>query len=146
MQKKVVANDILVPEIARLVREGLQVTFVPKGVSMLPFIRGERDSVLLGKPENLEVMDIVLARAGRTYVLHRIISVEGDRITLMGDGNIVGVESCRKDDILAKALRIVKPGSQIDCLGKKHRRRAEIWRFLLPVRRYLLAIYRRMVL
>ena len=47
MEHKVVSNHILVTEIDRLVNEGTQVTFVPKGNSMLPFIRGGRDSVAL---------------------------------------------------------------------------------------------------
>ena len=144
MEKKVVANHILVTEIARLVNEGTQVTFLPKGSSMLPFIRGDVDSLVLVKDENPEPLDIVLAKAGRTYVIHRIIEIEGDRYTLMGDGNICGTEHCSRNDIIAKAVTIVKDDRQIDCTGKRHRRNAAIWKALLPVRRYLLAIYRRL--
>lgn len=142
-QKKIVANDILVTEIARLVNEGSQVTFVPKGVSMLPFIRGERDSVMMTTPQDLAPLDIVLAKVGTSYVLHRIIKIDGDRLTLMGDGNIAGVEHCRIEDVLAKATVIIKDGREIDCTGNRHRRKAAIWKALLPIRRYILAVYRR---
>lgn len=142
-QKKIVANDILVTEIARLVNEGSQVTFVPKGVSMLPFIRGERDSVMMTTPQDLAPLDIVLAKVGTSYVLHRIIKIDGDRLTLMGDGNIAGVEYCRIEDVLAKATVIIKDGREIDCTGSRHRRKAAIWKALLPIRRYILAVYRR---
>ena len=143
MQKRIIENNILAAEISRLVNEGEQVSFLTKGMSMLPFIRGNEDSVILKKDDNLLLLDIVLAKVGDTYVIHRIIRIDGDKVTLMGDGNIRGVERCYRSDIVAKAIRIDKGKRQIDCTGKSHRRWAALWRWLLPVRRYLLAIYRR---
>lgn len=145
MQKIVMSNQTLVTEISKLVNEGTQVTFVPKGSSMLPFIRGGRDSVVLIKDKDIMPLDIVLAKVGDSYVIHRVIRVEGDRITLMGDGNIYGTEKCLRNDVLAKVVRIIKDARQIDCTGKDHRRKALLWKRLLPVRRYLLAIYRRIL-
>ena len=143
MQKVVIENHTLVAEISRLVNEGTQVTFVPKGCSMLPFIRGGRDSVALIKDDNISPLDIVLAKVGNTFVIHRIIAMDGDRITLMGDGNLSGKEHCLKKDIIAKVVKIIKDGKQIDCTGGNHRKKALLWQKLLPVRRYLLGIYRR---
>ena len=61
---------------------------------MLPFIVGDRDSVRLRK-EPVAVGDAVLAEiAPGRYVLHRIISLVKDRVVLMGDGNLSGVETC----------------------------------------------------
>ena len=147
MVKKIIPNDVLVNEIDKFVKEGLQVTFKPKGNSMLPFIVGERDSVVLKSPENIKKGDIVLAKVGVShYVLHRVIAMRDDRITLMGDGNIVGTERCRLTDIVAVAIKINKGGKEIDCRSKFHFCKAGIWRMLKPVRRYLLAIYRRIIL
>ena len=110
MEKKIIPNDLLLGEVSRLVAEGEKVTIMTKGVSMLPFIRGERDSVLLQRPENLAPGMIVLAYVeNRRYVLHRIMSVEGDKVTLMGDGNIVGAERCRIEDVKAVAVKIITP-------------------------------------
>ena len=124
MEHKVVSNHILVTEIDRLVNEGTQVTFVPKGNSMLPFIRGGRDSVALMKDADVAPLDIVLAKVGKTYVIHRVIKIDGDRITLMGDGNICGTEQCGRDEVIAKAVRIIKGKKQIDCTGRCHRAKA----------------------
>lgn len=146
MQKKVVANDIIVPEIARMVAEGTKVTFTPKGISMHPFIRGGRDSVVLGQMHDLRIGDIALARIGVNYVLHRVICIDADVVTLMGDGNIVGTEKCSRTDILAVALTILKDGREIDCRSKSHLNRAKLWKTMLPVRKYLLAIYRRIII
>ena len=81
-------NEIFIPEIARLVAEGKQVVFTPTGVSMRPYIEGGVDSVTLVRAEELQVGDIVLAEvAPQHYVLHRIYAMQGDAVTLMGDGN-----------------------------------------------------------
>lgn len=145
MEKKVLPNDLLLGEVSRLVEEGEAVTLMTKGVSMLPFIVGGRDSVVLEKPEEPEPGMIVLAEVSKgIYVLHRIIAVEGDKVTLMGDGNLAGVERCRKEDVKAVAVRILKPGKEIDINGKSHQRHARMWKSLLPVRRWILAVYRRL--
>jgi len=147
MKKLVVPNDELIPEIERLVESGTDVVFTPKGMSMLPFIRGDRDSVLLKKVTEVGVGDIVLARlSGGNFVLHRIVALDDDKVILMGDGNIAGKESCMKKDLLAVAVKIMKGGKVIDCFSRSHRRRSRIWNSLLPFRRYLLAIYRRIIL
>ncbi len=137
-------NEIIQNAVA-LVNEGMCVTFPVKGYSMLPFIIGSKESVDLVKPEGLQVGDVVLAWVeGCRYVVHRIIRMEGDRVTLMGDGNIAGVEHCTLGEVAAKAINVV------DRKGKHHPlyspwqvRASRLWWHLLPVRRWILAIYRR---
>ena len=144
MQKSVLPNNVLLAEVDRLIKDGEQVVIMTKGVSMLPFIRGGEDSAVLAMPGELRIGDIALAKANDHYVLHRIIDIDGDRIVLMGDGNVKGVERCRRADVVAVALSIIrKDGTTIDCNGRSHRTMAGIWRWMLPVRRWLLAIYRR---
>lgn len=148
MQKMTLPNDVLLPEVGRMVDEGLSVTLMTKGVSMLPFIRGGRDSVVLVKPRELRQGDIVLARTGTGhFVLHRIYGIDGENITLMGDGNVRGQERCTRGDVLAVAVKIIRDGGrETDCTSAAHLRCARLWRALLPVRRYVLAIYRRVIL
>ena len=145
MQKMIIPNEVLLAEVADLVAEGKTVVLMTKGASMHPFIVGEKDSVRLVKPESLEPGLIVLAEHKKDkYVLHRIVSVEGNRVVLMGDGNIKGCEICRISDIKAVAVSIIKAGgTEVDCLSRKHLRRAALWFRLLPLRRWLLAFYRR---
>lgn len=144
MKTVVIQNEPLLTEVARLVSEGERVSLRTKGSSMLPFITGGRDSVILVKPETLKVNDIVLARVSTgNIVLHRVVSVEGERLTLMGDGNICGCESCRRADVMAKAVAIVRNDRTVDCTSPAHVFKARVWRMLKPLRRYLLAVYRR---
>lgn len=137
-------NEIIHNAIA-LVNEGMRVTFPVKGYSMLPFIIGSRESVDLVKPKNLRVGHVVLAWVeGCRYVIHRIISIEGQQVTLMGDGNIAGVEHCTLDEVAALAVNVVTPAGKHHNLYSPWRVMASrLWWKLLPVRRWILAIYRR---
>jgi hypothetical protein len=137
-------NEIIQNAIA-LVNEGLRVTFPVKGYSMLPFIVGSKESVDLVKPEHLEVGHVVLAWVeGCRYVVHRIIRIEGEQVTLMGDGNIAGVEHCTLSDVAALAINVVTPQGKHHPLYAPWRIKASrLWWRLLPIRRWILAIYRR---
>lgn len=146
--KVVVPNAILLGEVSSLLDEGKDVILMTKGSSMLPFIRGEKDSVNLRKLDGIAVGDIVLARVREgVYVLHRVFSVDGDIVTLMGDGNLKGKERCRRSDVCGTVMEILKDGGKVvDCRGRQAFAKARIWRFLMPFRRYILAFYRRIIL
>lgn len=136
-------NNKLLPEVRNLIEEGHTVTINVKGYSMRPFLEHNRDSVVLASFEELHVGDVVLAEITRgQFVLHRIIKQDNDRIVLMGDGNIRGTEICRRKDIAAVVRTFIRNGISIDAANKKWNRYGLIWAKLLPVRRYLLWIYK----
>lgn len=142
-----IANEILLEEVRRLLMKGSNVTIRAKGNSMLPFITGGKDRVTLAPAKELRTGDIVLAEiTPGHYVLHRIVSLDGDSVTLMGDGNLRGMEHCTRKDITGTAVRVHKAsGKTIDCTSAAARKRARIWKALLPVRRVLLAVWKRVV-
>ena len=141
MRKVTLPNEVLLEEAATLLDEGREVCFVPKGNSMLPFIRGGKDSVVLKKKSPVEVGDIALVRLPESrYVMHRVVKVRPEEVVLMGDGNCKGQERCHPADVLGVVAYIVKGERQVRP-GK-----ARLWRVLLPFRRYILAIYRRILL
>lgn len=129
----------------QLVGDGVCVTFPVKGQSMLPFIIGGRESVILTRPDRVKVGDVVLAWVEDSrYVVHRIVTISGHDVTLMGDGNIAGVEHCQLNDVKALASHVVDARGRHHDLHATWRMRAvRLWQWLLPIRRYLLAIYRR---
>jgi len=131
-------NDILLASAKDFLDEGREVVLRAKGNSMLPYIRDGRDSVVLKKSDSCVVGDIVLVHLPGRFIMHRIIKLEGERFTMMGDGNIRGTESFSREDILGKVIWIEKENGRRVAPGK-----GRAWRALLPVRRYLLGIYRR---
>ena len=135
----------LMPEVGRLIREGKTVVLPVRGNSMRPFIQNGNDCVELHPlPPVLRKGDVVLAWTDdRRYVLHRIIAIDGEKVTLMGDGNLQGVEHCTTDGVKAKATHVV------DCKGRRRElytpwrtMAARLWQKLRIVRRYLLKIYK----
>ena len=148
----------IIREAIRLVEEGVSVTLPVNGSSMLPFIIGGKESVILQQPpkqggqdgspqsaDRLKVGDVVLAWVdGNRYVVHRIIRIDGDRVTLMGDGNLVGTERCSLSDVKAIATHVVDSDERPHDLYTSRRKvGVRLWWLLRPIRRYLLAIYRR---
>ena len=142
-KKTVIApNRMLIPDIARLVHEGKSVSMTVKGISMLPFIKN-KDIVVLEKAGNIRKFDVVLASVGKQeYVLHRVVDVKGDRYKLMGDGNLKECEVCTAADILAVACKVMKNGKAVDLRSDRSIGKAALWNVLLPVRRWLLAVYK----
>ena len=135
-----------IEEALRLVQEGVTVTFPVTGQSMLPFIIGDKESVILHAPGLTAVGDVVVARVdGNRYVVHRIINIDGDHVTLMGDGNVRGTEHCLLKDVKARVTHVVSADNKKRDLYSRWRvRAAKLWYWLRPIRRYLLAIYRRL--
>ena len=138
------SDDEILAEAIRLVGEGIAVTFPVNGRSMLPFIVGGRESVVLEKPRPAQVGDVVLAYVeNNRYVIHRILKIDGEKVTLMGDGNLYGVEHCHIQDIKATATHVVgKDGKRRSLDSRQSRRHAGIWRKLQPIRKWLLLAYR----
>ena len=134
-----------IEEALRLVQKGVTVTFPVTGQSMLPFIIGGKESVILHRPGLIDVGDVVLAWVdGCRYVVHRIIRIDGDRITLMGDGNLT-TEHCALVDIKARVTHVVDAKDKTHYLYNRWRMLgAKVWYWLRPIRRYLLAIYGRL--
>ena len=138
------AHDYIIEEAIRLVNEGVCVTLPVDGRSMLPFIIGGRESVILQKPLSPKVGDVVLAWVeGGRYVIHRIIRIEGENVTLMGDGNLYGVERCKVTDIKAQAFYVVNSREKRHSLDSGlYKFGAKVWCILKPIRKWLLLCYR----
>ena len=98
------ANAEFLPEVVKILNEGHTVTLRLRGYSMRPFLENDRDKALLVKPSTIKVGDPVLAEISPYhFVLHRIDRIDGDNITLRGDGNLK-VEHCKKENIVGAVI------------------------------------------
>ena len=132
------SNNILIPEFERLLKEGHMVEFLPRGISMRPFIEGGRDRVILKAFSEPRVGMIVLAKIDERFVLHRIYKIQGEQIILRGDGNLTGQEVCTAQDIIGRVV-LVKNN-----FGKRKRlNKAWLWRHMPTCfKKFYLKIYR----
>ncbi len=149
MEKMTVDNDTFFADVLEMLDQGRRVTIPVKGYSMLPFIRGGKDLVVLEKAvrEDLKADDIVLFHMGPAdggrYVMHRILSVDGDAVDIMGDGVPFNHEHVRRRQVLAKAVEILRGGTRsVDPYSPRELRKVHFWQRIRPVRRYLLYAYR----
>lgn len=140
-------NSIFVPILGECISRGQTAEFRVRGYSMRPYIEHERDIAIIAPiTRELSVRDVVLAKIGeKTYALHRIIAIQGNELTLMGDGNIGGTEHCKTSDVIGIATGFKRKGRErIETTeGIKWRWYSQLWPRLLPLRRWLLAFDRR---
>ncbi len=145
MRTRIISNADFFANALKEVDEGNRVKIPVKGNSMLPFIVGEQDVVTLVKatPESVQKGRIVIARLNEnTYYLHRIARVDGNKVTLRGDGNPYAYEVCPASSILAEAVEVERN-------RKRYTPDTFVWKLfrqLWPsngfLRRVLLAAYR----
>lgn len=86
--------------------------------------------------------DVVLFRSGRQRILHRIVRIDGDRLTLAGDGNCGISEHCTKHEVTAVMVGELRPdGTLLRCTSLRWRLPSRLW-LTLPVwfRRQLLRV------
>ncbi len=122
------------------------VTFVVHGFSMRPFLDNGRDKVILAPPRAPKLGDVVLAEISKErYALHRVIKIEDGVYTMRGDGNPLWMkEQFTEENIVGIAEGFIRKGKHIAVDSRKWRWYSTTWRILTPIRRVLLAIYRRM--
>lgn len=147
----VVPNEVFFAEVSERLSEGESVTIAVKGFSMYPFMRNGKDKVRLVPPggRKLEKGDVILFRYRGNHVLHRIyacsMSDSGSRLYITrGDGNTRGTEYASLSDIIGvMSGRLTPEGRMWNCDSVSWKICSSVWMRLLPVRRWCLAVLRR---
>jgi hypothetical protein len=147
IKQKRVNNHLFMQDITRMFRqEGKKsVTFIVRGFSMRPFLEDGRDKVVLSPPREPKIGDVVLAEISeKRYALHRVIKVENGIYTMRGDGNPLSMtEQFTQDKIIGLADGFIRKGKFVSTDSRQWRCYSAVWNILKPLRRILLAIYRR---
>ena len=144
---KLVRNDIFFAQVEELLAEGQSVVIRVKGYSMRPFMRSDRTQVRIAPATEtaraeLKVGDIVLFRHRGHHIMHRIRRIEGDNLTLAGDGNYRIWEQCHREDVVGIVSHIIKRnGRSIACNSHRWHLNSTLW-LTLPqlARRIILGI------
>lgn len=136
MKQLLIVKDLLMQ------RKSVRITV--RGNSMRPHLVHERDHVLLKKPDVVHVGDIAFAEISPDhFVLHRVIQINGNHVTLRGDGNVVGTEQCSLSNICGVVTGFIRKGrtepESINTLC--YRLYTCFWMHSLPFRRYLLKLH-----
>lgn len=139
----------MMEEIRTLVSEGKTVTLTVKGNSMNPFIVHLRDRMTIGPWKDADIRKGTVALVKDTrgnYVIHRIIRREEDSVTLLGDGNVGFTETATLDNIIGIMHNIDRKGRIWTSESAMWRLYSWFWMTLTPLRRYPLALWRKLFL
>ncbi len=150
MTKTIVKDkSLMMEEIRTLVSEGKTVTLTVKGNSMNPFIVHLRDRMTIGpwKDEDIRKGTVALVKDTRgSYVIHRIIKRDKDRVVLLGDGNLGFTETATMDNVIGIMHNIDRKGRIWTPQSTLWRLYSWFWMTLTPLRRYPLALWRKLFL
>lgn len=86
------------------------------GISMLPFIKPEKDLVILESIKSEpKPYDVVMYKSDSVnkYVLHRLLYVDGNTYVILGD-NCITLEYVHKEKVIAVMTGIIRDGKKID--------------------------------
>ena len=143
---KTIDKAVMMEEIRQMISEGKTVTITLKGNSMNPFIVHLRDQMTLGpwKDEEIRKGTVALVKdIYGNYLIHRIIKREGNKVTLLGDGNVEQTETATLDNVIGIMCSLTRKGRTYTPKSLTWKIYSAIWAILTPVRRYPLGLWRR---
>ena len=116
---------------------GRSVRFSPRGVSMLPMLRQELDSVVLSAvPEKLQKYELPLyQRDDGKYILHRIVEA-GETYTCIGDNQFVAETGIRHDQMIALVTGFYRGETYHSVEEPGYRLYCRFWHYSRPVRHF----------
>ena len=124
MEQKNIKLEQAFPLIKEKLDCGGEVTFGPKGTSMLPLIVQGRDSVTrVSPPKKLKKYDLPLYRRKTgQFVLHRVVKVNKDgTYTMSGDNQWFNESGVEHSDIIAIVNSIKHDGKVIKSSSFKYK-------------------------
>ena len=140
--KSVIAADIermeqLMPVIQECLEAGQGVRFYPRGISMMPMLRQDIDSVWIEpirKP--LRKYDLPLYRRDNgKYVLHRIVEV-GETYTCLGDNQYSPEPRIREDQLIAVVTAFYRGERKCSVTNPGYRLYCRIWYHTRHLRKF----------
>ena len=123
MESKEVRLTEMWPLMAEQLKAGKKVRFAPKGISMLPMIRQNLDTVVItSPPKRLRKYDLTLyRRENGQFVLHRVVGIDRDGSYIMcGDNQYAREYGITDKNILAVAEGYYRGDEYIACTDKKY--------------------------
>ena len=136
--ESVAQMDDLMPLINERLAAGQSVRFSPRGISMRPMLRQEKDSVILSPVTGrLKKYDLPLyQRSSGKYILHRIIDV-ADTYTCMGDNQFTAEPGIRHEQFIGvvTAYNRGEPLRSVD--APLYWLYCRVWHHSHPMRRFV---------
>ena len=134
--------DEAIPRILQNLQNDRPCTLWITGTSMVPFLRSEKDAVVLkafdGQAKKGDLL--LFQRANGQYVLHRIHKISKNGIYYLCGDNQTQMEPVAPEQILATVTQIQRKGRRFSASHWLWTLLSKIWMVLFPLRPILLPI------
>ncbi len=113
---------------------------------MNPFLVDRRDKVIIAPlTEKPRTGTLLLAYEAdrQRYVLHRLVKIQGDQYELMGDGNYKMTEIIEEPHLIGVVTAVIRKNKTYSTDSFSWKLYSSVWTGLLPFRRLLLGVWRR---
>lgn len=147
MAIRTIPNEILLEEVDRLIRQGKRVVLTVRGNSMNPFLRDRKDQIVLRPFQDRELQcgKAVLVRTTTgNIVFHRIVKRTGNRLVLMGDGNIQATEEATTEHVIGLLQTVVRNGKKYEADRLVWQLYSFCWTRTRYLRRWILPVLRKL--
>lgn len=125
----------IAPYIKEAIENGKDVRLTVTGFSMYPLLRDGSDDVILTKSAKIKKHDVVLfKRENGDFVLHRVIKVKGNILTIAGDNETKKERSVPKDNVIASMKAFVRSGKIHTTDALWYKIYSKLWLFIFPLR------------
>lgn len=142
-QKHILSRQALAEAVSASVADGGSFLLTVTGSSMMPALLHERSQVELVQPGDIAPGQIVLVRRGDgSLVLHRVISREGDRLTINGDAQ-KWTEQADIRQVLARVSRVCRRGRWYQTGSVGDKLYYKLWGITRPLRPGIFRVYRK---
>ena len=136
------SKNIDLKELVVLMKEqlddGKTVSFMPRGKSMLPMIKGGEDMLILKKPAGrLHLFDVALyyRKDIDSYVVHRVVGFKKDRsYVMLGDNNFQKEYGITDEDIVGVVINYYHKGKMRSMVSIPYRTYCNFWYYTRPIR------------
>ncbi len=126
----------------QILREKGYYAAVVHGHSMTPLLVNHRDAVYIEKADELHKYDVVLfRRTDGQLVLHRVLGIKGDRLTVCGDNDVVK-ETIDRTQVIGVMKEFARKGTVMSVRSRRYRLYSRVWNASFPTKRVLRWMYR----
>ena len=140
-ETKITDMNLLGAFITDSISQGCEVNLTVTGDSMYPLFRSRVDTVVLAMPQKLKKRDIVFyKRDNDKYILHRILKVRGEILTIAGDNEMEKEFPVRKNQVIGIVKKFTRKGKEYSTDELWYRFYSFIWCLFFPLRPVLLRL------
>lgn len=120
--QRIWSMSMIIDSVTEDLKKGSEVLISGCGTSMEPLIDPETDKLLLQaipKDHKVKEGEIYLyRRVGGGYAIHRVWRVKRDQVFMLGDGQLLIEKGIRREWLLARAVKLIKPSEEVELLSK----------------------------